>query len=172
MRESAGFDGNLPSSTSAGDTVRSKRLKRTGPASLPLLQRAGLGLDVQRAFATDSELSPRHHPANKNAAETHVLVVGQTSQDPPGPPSGLHNNPHQLLPLRATSTVPSQGTQREDSDSGLGPSGGSQIFVGFEKLTDAWKVLELLSSFHKRQKRPVWLTDAYFIRDRLCGKFD
>ena len=119
-------------------------VSRTGPASLPLLQRAGLGPDVLRAFDAGDD----------------VGVGRSTAPPPPQPPQPQPPQPspplttttaEQPTPLAAAAAAAaapegvatSQGTPaREDSDSGLGPSsdGGSQFLVGLEKLADAWKV--------------------------------
>ena len=119
-------------------SIRNKRTSRTGSASLPLLQRAGLGLDVQRAFAVDAELVEDLEPSLSRGGARDLSVVDQVTE-----PRHVNNFQKNLL-LRGESPTHFQNMHKDDSDSGLGPSGSSQIFIGFEKLTDAWKVYKLI----------------------------
>jgi hypothetical protein len=103
---------------------RSKRFNRSGPASSPLLQRAGLGPDVLRAFGVEPQSS--HQLASKTS---ECLQAENT------PVNGL-DGPIDLIGSgrdRVNSITTFDGMQRDDMDSGFGPSGG-------DRFSDAWKV--------------------------------
>ena len=113
--------------------LKNKRSCRTGPASSPLLQRAGLGPEVQRAFGL-SEQSMDKLADNKNKKENeneHDPVSEVADSDLIGPVTSGRQR------IDSTATVP------DDMDSGFGPSGGggSQKLGGFDKLSEAWKVI-------------------------------
>ncbi len=101
---------------------RTKRSNRSGPASSPLLQRAGLGPDVLRAFGMEH---PSHKPSERQ-------------QTPTGEPTDLNCSGRN----RVNSATMSDGMTRDDLDSGFGPSGGggSQKLNGLDKFSDALKV--------------------------------
>ena len=110
-------EGSTPTSVS-----RTKRLNRFGPASSPLLQRAGLGPDVLRAFGLE-------HSSHKSS---------ERLQTPTDEPTDLMDTGRE----RVNSATMSDGMLRDDLDSGFGPSGGggSQKLNGFDKFSDALKV--------------------------------
>lgn len=107
---------------------RNKRSKRSGQASSPLLQRAGLGPDVLRAFG----LEQSHSLASKQSER--MQGTSSDTNEPIGLMGGGRN--------RINSSTTSEGMQRDDIDSGFGPSGGggSQKLNGLDKFSDAMKV--------------------------------
>ncbi|EFX79778.1 hypothetical protein DAPPUDRAFT_104018 [Daphnia pulex] len=124
------------SQPSVDDTVfpapkRSKRCNRAGPASSPLLQRAGLGPEVLRAFGVEPQSS--HQLVGKT---TGCLQAENTSVNGPGDAMGSGRD-------RVNSIATCDGMQRDDMDSGFGPSGGggSQKLNGLDRFSDAWKFL-------------------------------
>jgi hypothetical protein len=109
--------------------LKNKRSYRT--ASSPLLQRAGLGPEVQRAFGL-SEQSIDKQADNKNKNENeHDPVSEMADSDLRGAVTSGRQR------IDSTATVP------DDMDSGFGPSGGggSQKLGGFDKFSEAWKVI-------------------------------
>ncbi|KAI9565392.1 hypothetical protein GHT06_009184 [Daphnia sinensis] len=112
-----------------------RRFYRSGPASSPLLQRAGLGPDVMRAFSLEQESA---HQLLGNAS------TGRQSDISPATAIIEHGDMTKSNRDRINSTTTSDGMQPDDLDSGFGPSGGggSQKFYGLDKFSDAWKVRE------------------------------
>ena len=107
------------SQTSSNETNAVIKVKgrsgRVEPASSSLLRRAGLGPDVRRAFDDDS--------ADKTEAKID--------------PGNVEVEFHLLASHPATGDV----RQREELDSGLGPSGGgSQKFNRFDWVSDTFRV--------------------------------
>uniref|UniRef100_A0A0P6GFS4 Brain-specific angiogenesis inhibitor n=1 Tax=Daphnia magna TaxID=35525 RepID=A0A0P6GFS4_9CRUS len=111
-----------------------RRFYRSGPASSPLLQRAGLGPDVVRAFSLEQESG---HQLLGNAS------TGRQSDISPARKIIGHEDLTKSNRNRINSTTTSDGMQPDDLDSGFGPSGGggSQKFYGLDKFSDAWKFL-------------------------------
>ncbi|KZS07008.1 Uncharacterized protein APZ42_029535 [Daphnia magna] len=111
-----------------------RRFYRSGPASSPLLQRAGLGPDVVRAFSLEQESG---HQLLGNAS------TGRQSDISPARKIIGHEDLRKSNRNRINSTTTSDGMQPDDLDSGFGPSGGggSQKFYGLDKFSDAWKFL-------------------------------
>lgn len=111
--------------------LRNKRMNRSCPASSPLLQRAGLGPDVLRAFGLEQSRS--------SVKSGHLTSPAEIDE-----PIDLLNGGRDRIHSAATS----DGMQNDDVDSGLGPSGGggSQKLSGFDKFSDAWKVCRLFSN--------------------------
>ncbi|KAK4018037.1 hypothetical protein OUZ56_000106 [Daphnia magna] len=111
-----------------------RRFYRSGPASSPLLQRAGLGPDVVRAFSLEQESG---HQLLGNAS------TGRQSDISPAKKIIGHEDLTKSNRNRINSTTTSDGMQPDDLDSGFGPSGGggSQKFYGLDKFSDAWKFL-------------------------------
>jgi len=127
------------SQSSVGATLfpapgRSKRCNRSGPTSSPLLKRAGLGPEMLRAFSVEPQSS-------------HQLV-GKTSlclQAENTCVNGLDEGPVDMMGSgrdRVNSITTFDELQRDDMDSGFGPSGGggSQKLNGLDRFSDAWKV--------------------------------
>uniref|UniRef100_A0A0P5AMI9 Brain-specific angiogenesis inhibitor n=1 Tax=Daphnia magna TaxID=35525 RepID=A0A0P5AMI9_9CRUS len=127
---------------------RIRRFYRCGPASSPLLQRAGLGPDV-RALSLEQE-------------STHQLLDNSlTALQADISPTEAINGSGDLTEFsrdRMNSTS-SDGMQQDDLDSGFGPSGGggSQKMNGLDKYSDAWKLLRRIRRklkklrFHSRE---------------------
>ncbi|XP_057370415.1 uncharacterized protein LOC130691484 [Daphnia carinata] len=111
-----------------------RRFYRSGPASSPLLQRAGLGPDVMRAFSQEQEAAQQ---LLGNAS------TGRQSDISPSEAITGHGDLTKSNRDRINSTTISEGMQPDDLDSGFGPSGGggSQKFYGLDKFSDAWKFL-------------------------------
>lgn len=105
-----------------------KRSTRSCPASSPLLQRAGLGPDVLRAFGIE-----RSHSADRSSERLPEMLPNEVAQ-----PDCMISSSRD----RTNSVATSDGMQRDDLDSGFGPSGGggSQKLNGTDKFSDAWKV--------------------------------
>lgn len=118
-----------------------RRFYRSGPASSPLLQRAGLGPDVVRAFSLEQESG---HQLLGNAS------TGRQSDISPAKKIIGHEDLTKSNRNRINSTTTSDGMQPDDLDSGFGPSGGggSQKFYGLDKFSDAWKVSQTQLILH------------------------
>lgn len=129
--------------------LKNKRSYRA--ASSPLLQRAGLGPEVQRAFGL-SEQSMDKQSDNKNKNENEHDPVSEVADSDLKEPitSGRQR-------IDSTATVP------DDMDSGFGPSGGggSQKLGGFDKFSEAWKVILVYIFFiHRSNTCKVMLLDV------------
>lgn len=111
---------------------RCKRQNRSGPASSPLLQRAGLGPDVLRAFGLEQ---------SRPGKQSDRIIIMQGSSL-----SGMNEATDSIGRDRINSSTNSERMQRDDLDSGFGPSGGggSQKFNRLDKFSDAWKVRHTL----------------------------
>lgn len=105
--------------------LKNKRSKRVGRASSPLLVRAGLGPEVQRAFDPLEEEHLMDDCAGNDGgpdqiiiSEEEILTIGKRKD--------------------SSTTIP------DDMDSGFGHSGGggSQKLSGFDRFSDAWKVCQ------------------------------
>ena len=94
-----------------------RRPSRIRRATSPLLERAGLGPDVQRAFGLDDQ-EERHQLMMDGHREGVVVEITERQRND------------------------SSTTLQDDQDSGFGPSGGggSQKLSGFDRFSDAWKV--------------------------------
>ncbi|KAI9565389.1 hypothetical protein GHT06_009181 [Daphnia sinensis] len=128
---------------------RIRKFYRSGPASSPLLQRAGLGPDVLRALSLEQESTSQLLENSLTALQADVL------------PTESINGSGELIEFGRDqiNSASSEGMQQDDLDSGFGPSGGggSQKLNGLDKYSDTWKLLRRIRRklkklrFHSRE---------------------